>query len=256
MANVVVMANPIHELAAAISEMPAPVPMMAGGHVGKHRRGAGPLLEVRALGIIVRGGVAVVLVVSARQADRHRFHLADNAVEHQLHCVAKAPVRTLLRAGLKNRFLLRRFFVDRHAFGEQMRDGFFAVNILAIAQRLERLQRVPMVGRADDDHIQILARAQLAKIRVRVARLAAVFFADRLRSRLAAELAVATAAIVCFVRVARGNHLNIRLTQERTHHARPATTRAGEGHSDAVARRHLCAPQHGTGNNSGSNHCC
>ena len=107
-------------------------------------------------------------------------------------------------AGLENRLLFRRLAIDRLALGKEMCDRFFAVNILAIAQRLKGLQRVPVVRRGDDDRVEILAGAQLAEIVVGIAWLRAVLFADGFGCGLGPELAIATAAIVGFIRIEVG----------------------------------------------------
>ena len=45
-ADVIVMADPVHELSAAIGQVPAPVPVVSGGHVGQQWSGSGPHLVV------------------------------------------------------------------------------------------------------------------------------------------------------------------------------------------------------------------
>ena len=52
------------------------------------------------------------------------------------------------------------------AFGDRKREGFFDVDILAVAHGVDGDEGVPVVGRADEDDIDVGAAVELAKIGV------------------------------------------------------------------------------------------
>src|ERR1017187_3141748 len=75
--DVAVMADPIHELAAAEIHLPAPVPMSAVRGIGRPGRRAAPEVIVELGRWIGEGGVAAG--AAGGQADFHRVHLADSS---------------------------------------------------------------------------------------------------------------------------------------------------------------------------------
>jgi len=152
----------------------------------------------------------------------------------------------LLRAGLENGFALRDLAIDGLALGEKMGNRFFAVHILAIAQCLEGLHGVPVIGRADNDDVQIRARAQFAVIRVVRARLGLVTASHQLGGRFPAKCtAGGLVAEMGLIRIAHANHLRILFAEERIHYARTTAAGANEPDREAVARGGLGAPKDG-----------
>ena len=98
-----------------------------------------------------------------------RFHLADAARADQFAGRAELVVGALLRAGLHDALVLACGGDHRAAFGDGVRQRLFAVDVLARLARAHGLQGVPMVGRADDHGVDVLAFEQLAEVAVDVA---------------------------------------------------------------------------------------
>ena len=70
----------------------------------------------------------------------------------------------MLGADLKDDFLFSGFLVDGLAFGEEVSDGFFAIDVFAGAEGAEGGEGVPVVGCAHDHGIDVLPLGDFAKI--------------------------------------------------------------------------------------------
>ena len=108
------------------------------------------------------------LAATMRQPDIDVLELAQAAVADQLTGKAEILVTTLLAAGLENAFGFAHGFHQSFPFVDRQRERFLTVNILARLERGEIDQRVPMVGRAIDDEMNVIALEQLAEILVRL----------------------------------------------------------------------------------------
>ena len=163
---------------------------------------------------------------------------ADKAVADEFHSVAKHGRGALLRAGLKDRPTLGHLAVQRLALGEKVSDRFFAIDVLAVAERLERLHRMPMVGRGDNHNVEIFASTQFAVVDIHVARLRAVFFTDHFSGWFAAKRAtLPLSTVMGLIRVAGGDDLRVWFSEERVHHTHAPAATANKADGDAVARR-------------------
>ena len=107
MGDVVVVADPVHELAAAVVEAPAPVPVQAVLVVGEQAARAAPHVVVEVVGDRLGDLAFLVGALAGRQADLDVLDLADQAVEDDLGGDPEAGVRALLGAGLEDRLAFR-----------------------------------------------------------------------------------------------------------------------------------------------------
>ena len=99
--------------------------------------------------------------------------LTDQSIQDDFGGHAESGVRALLGSGLEDRLTFGDLFVKRLAFGKQVGDWFFAVNVFSRAERGQRGDGVPVIGGADHDGIDVVAFAKLAEIAVNVAALEA-----------------------------------------------------------------------------------
>lgn len=67
---------------------------------------------------------------------------------------------------LRDAVVFARGVDERAALGDGEGEGFFDVDVLAVAHRVDRDERVPVVGRADEDDVEIGAAVELAEIAV------------------------------------------------------------------------------------------
>src|SRR5262249_38570811 len=90
--------------------------------------------------------------------------LADAAIAHELAGQPEAGVGALLRADLEYMSRLLDHTKDRLPLGDGQRQRLLAVDVLALAHRLDGHEGVPMVGRGDEDGAQVLAGEQFAEV--------------------------------------------------------------------------------------------
>src|SRR5438552_15893990 len=79
---------------------------------------------------------------------------------------AEERIGPLLRANLHDGLTLGRLATNDFCFGKEMCKGLFAVQVFAATKCFERVQRMPVIRRRDDDSVEIFLPAQLAKIGV------------------------------------------------------------------------------------------
>ena len=103
--------------------------------------------------------------------------LADAAVANHGHGAEKAELhfRALLRADLKHAVGLARTLTDLLAFVDGERERLFAIDVFAGTHGVDGDLGVPVIGRDDGDHVDVVAIEQLAIVFVDVG-LAAGFF--------------------------------------------------------------------------------
>jgi hypothetical protein len=155
--DVVVMADPVHQDAASVGTMASPPAMMPGSHVRQFRSGAGPLVVIEMVGWRDNLRVALRFVIAGRQAYFDTLNRSEDAASNQLDGAAKFRTRPLLAAGLEDSFLISDFTIDKLSFVKRVRDRLFAVNVFSVSQSFKRAECVPVVGRGDDNGIDIVA---------------------------------------------------------------------------------------------------
>ena len=101
-----------------------------------------------------------------RQPDVDVLELSDASVADQLAREPEVFVAPLLAAGLENALRVAHGLHEALALVNRQRQRLLAVNILARLERGEVHERVPVVRRAVDDNMHIIALEQLAEILV------------------------------------------------------------------------------------------
>ena len=106
-------------------------------------------------------------------ADGHDLDLAQPAAPDDLGRLAEIAedVGPLLAAGLEDAVVLPGRVDAPLALGQRQRERLLAVDVLARLHRLDRRDRVPVLGRGDADRVDVLAADQLAEVGVRGAAL-------------------------------------------------------------------------------------
>src|ERR1044071_7855008 len=191
--DVIVVRAPIGPLAAAEGIPPAEVPMAVLAVVRHHRRLSDIEIPIQPLGN---------RLLRKRAVDRSRGQTDDDVLEFAQASVAdqfagkpEVAVAALLAADLNNALVVAHRLHQAFAFVNGEGERFLAVDILAALHGTQVHKRVPVIGRAGDDDVDVIAFHELAKILVLLRRLAV------LAELLAGSLGVAV------VNVADGNHI-------------------------------------------------
>ena len=100
------------------------------------------------------------------------LELADAAVANQFTSEPEIAVAALLAADLNDALVVAHGFDEAFAFINGERERFLGVNILAGLDRQQVHERVPVVGRAGDDGVNVIALHELAKVLVLLRHLA------------------------------------------------------------------------------------
>ena len=246
MGDVIVMADPVHELPAAVGLRPAPRPVVAGFAVGEQRGRSAPEVVVEVGRRRLFGGVALGLVVTGGQAHLHLRDLADESVAHDLDSLLEERFGTLLRADLEDGLLFRDFTVDRMTLRVFVRHRLFTIDILARAEGLHADDAVPVVGGGDHHRVDVVAGDQLAEILVggaafprsrisafRVGRFHRCFARG---AAIVAALFLALLAEVEVVDVTHRDALDVGVVEEGLHHAHATIAESDETHRHPFAR--------------------
>ena len=222
--DVAMMADPVHELAAAVIHLPAPVPVRAVLRIRRPGRGPAPEVVVKLRRRIGEGSVAAG--AARGQADFHRMHLADSPIAHQLAGEAEIPRGPLPRAGLPDAPVLGHSRNHSPALPQIMAERLLPINILTRPKGRNGGNGVPMVRRGHRNHINVVPGHQLAKILVAGAVLVVVLRVD--------PLAGALTSIA--VHIVNRQHLAARIAQEPTQIAVAHAAQPDTPDRDAVAR--------------------
>ena len=181
--DVAMVADPVHELAAAGVVVPPPVLVEAAGVEGHHLRRAGPEVVIdarghRAVGFVVAG--AAEIGVAGGQADLDPRDLADVAVLHQFGGPAEVASLRCHEPVCQMRLFFGNGIDHGDAFGQGVRERFLAEDVLAGVGGGDGRDRVPVVGRGDAHGVDVVAGDQFAEILVALAVLVAVLRVDLL----------------------------------------------------------------------------
>ena len=190
------------------------------------------VVELGDVGVVLRGGVAVVAI--------DELDVADQAVADDHRGCAEFAAGALPGAGLENGLRLALRLDDFQRLFDAVGEGLFAIDILAGLHRLDGHVGVPVVGRDDDDHVDGLVGDDLAEVGFRLAdagELGAVRLVPIVRL-LGAGLAAGLVA------VADRRHDWFLLEELREHHR--ARLDAHADNRDALRRRRsfLCSFSH------------
>ena len=120
------------------------------------------------LRIVCRHGCGLEWTVaqSGRQHHGDVSQLAETSVADQFTSEPEARVAALLRSSLENALCLLRRGNQAFAFVDGQGERLFAVDILARLERGQVDERVPVIGRAIDDGVNIFAFEELPEISV------------------------------------------------------------------------------------------
>ena len=145
---------------------------------------AKPHLVVEAIGDRHGGLVAAGRV--AGEADFNAFQRADAAVADELRCVSELDGGALLAADLEDAAGGLDSIGHGAAFGDGERSGLLQVDVFAGANGIDGDERVPVVGRADEDGVDVFVCKQVVIVGVAcdaivgLAELGGVGFVDEL----------------------------------------------------------------------------
>ena len=142
---------------------------------------------------------------------------------HGLDGLLEVLRRPLLGADRHDLVVLPRGGDHRLALGDVVADGLLAVDVLAGHHGVDRRQGVPVVGRGDDDGVDVLAVEQLAIVLDGLGVDAPGLL--HLRGGLGG---------VAVVDVGRGDELDLLVREEGLHHVVAAVARADQGEPDLL----------------------
>ena len=145
--------------------------------VGLLRGGAEPQVVVEIFGHRHGLGIAAGFV-SGGYGDLHVLEAADTAVAHKLRGTVHMLVRAALAVRPERYPRLLRGIGERAALRDGEGQWFLATDVLAGAHRGQRHRHVPVIRRADQHRIDIVARDDIAPIAMCGAVLVAVVFVD------------------------------------------------------------------------------
>ena len=160
------------------------------------------------------------------------LELADAAVADKGAGEPKDARGALLGAELKNAFLAMDFLSQGPVFGEVEAHGLFEIDILAGADGGQGGEHVPVIGRGDENGVNVLTSEQLAEVGVGGAVFVLVVLID----------AVAGLFEVLFHDVADGDDPGVFLVQEIAHVPLPLRADADAADDNAAAGRDVAGP--------------
>ena len=138
--------------------------------VGHHRRLADVVIPIQSLWNWLLRERAVYR--ARGQADDYVLKFAKATVADEFAGEPEIAVAALLAADLKDALVVAHGFHEALAFVDGEGERLLAVNILAGLHREQVYKRVPVVGRARDDGVDVVALHELAKVLVRLRHLA------------------------------------------------------------------------------------
>ena len=152
---------------------------------------------------------------------------ADAAVADQFAGLAEPGVGPLLAACLEDAFFAGHGITQDPPLVDRVGQGFLDVGVLAVAHGVERSEDMPVVGRANQHGIDVVAAGDFAKVAVSGAIRIAIVLVDRGHDRVEVGL----------VDVAHREDLDALMGHEILHDAHAASARANQAQGDAVAGR-------------------
>src|SRR5438552_2232881 len=168
--DVVVVSAPIGHLTTAEGIPPAEVPMAVLAVVGHHRRLADVVIPIQSLWNWLLRERAVHR--ARGQADDYVLKFAKATVADEFAGEPEIAFAALLAADLKDALVVAHGFHEALAFVDGEGERLLAVNILAGLHREQVYKRVPVVGRARDDGVDVVALHEFAKVPVLLRHLA------------------------------------------------------------------------------------
>lgn len=221
--DVGVVADPVHHLAAAPVEDPAPVPVVDAleGAVGGGAEPEVPVEFGRDLGVGVGGFAAP----AGGEADVDADDFADAPVADEFDGAAHFAGGALPAPGLPDAAVLADGVDEGAAFEEVVGEGFLAVDVFAVAGGESADGGVPVVGGGDHDGVDVGAGADVAEVFEHEAVGVGVAFVD----------AFLGGFHLFGVDVADGADGDVVYVEEGSHVAVAHAADADHGHGDAVA---------------------
>ena len=124
-------------------------------------------------------------------------------------------------------------FVNGLSLCVEVGDRLLAVDILPVTESFHADDAVPVVRSSNHHCINVLPRAKLAKIKISLAVLVAVFLVHGLFAALGSASAVAVSMVLVTVR--DGNALDVLVIDMCLHHAEATISDTDETHDDPFA---------------------
>jgi hypothetical protein len=106
------------------------------------------------------------------KTDDDVLKFSEAAIANEFACEAEITIAALLAADLQNAFVVANGFHEAFAFIDRQCQRLLGVNVFACFEGEQINESVPMIGRAGDDRMDIVALHQLAKIIILLGRLA------------------------------------------------------------------------------------
>ena len=207
--------------------------------VGTHRGRPEPHVPIEAgFGGLFR---KVAGLARTADADVDPLDLADDAVADQLAGDAEFLRRPLHRAGLEDAFVRPDGLHHLARLDDRLAQRLLAVDVFARLGRGDGDVGVPMVGRGDDDGVDVFPGKQLAEVVVGVAAL------ERRVVLLGVEVVDALLGVIAAsaVDVAHGDDLRLRFAEEPAHQPARLDADADEAERDAAVRLRRRRPNAG-----------
>ena len=166
LANVEVVGAPVGHLTVGALGDEAEIVVAADGRVGPPRSGPEPEIpiEVGRHGLGFPGGVAEAVVGWNPAFDAVEF--TETVVAHEFSDVVETFHRAVLGAVLRHAAVFAGGLDDGATLGDGEGQRFLDVDILAVAHRVDGDQRVPVVGRADEDGVDVGTAVEFAEVAV------------------------------------------------------------------------------------------
>ena len=184
----------------------------------------------------------VLLARRAADVDMNGAHVADVPAADQFAGAAEVVRRALLAAGLEDASVAPHRVDYRPRFADRQCQRLLAVNVLAGLGRLDRDDRVPVVGRGDDHRVDVVAGQQLAEVIVDsaiIGRAAALLLAVMVVDSFAGRFAP------CRIDFAYGQDLDLAVSQVAFQMSAAHAAHADETERDPViGRSELIGAQH------------
>ncbi len=229
-----------HHAAGVVADLPPAAAVVAAASFGVVRlpgSRAQPAVPIEALADGFLG--QVFLLGRGTDVDMDRQHLSDPPAADQFAGEAEVALAALLAAGLKHAAVSSHRRDHVPGLADRQRQRLLAVDVLAGPGRRARDDRVPVVGRGNQDGVDVLSLQQTLELVVLVAALERAGLP--IGGVLLLDLLLRIAALDG-VDVADGDHLDLLVIEEAAKMAAAHVSDPDESDRDSLARGLPAAP--------------